>query len=242
MERTPIGVGLLTGRRTMPDRAAGHSRRPPARRGTAAQAPAGALRRRPARAAAPVEVPAAEGEPGGYRGMNACRRASRLTSSGRSSDALLSEKRDRALRQAPRPVEVTTDKAPERGVVVDHVTVFRWMQRFTAAGASTGHGQYGNNRVEAVQHEVTHRERAERIGGPSHRQSSSGLVLAACPHSGVRRRCCACGVRSPGGEAQGLSFRPGVTGKGKTGRVNVSESSLTPRYPEPSWTGTNKKV
>ncbi len=92
-----------------------------------------------------------------------------------------------------------------------------------------------------MQHEVAHRERAEGTGGPSDRQSSSGLVLTACPHSGVRRRCCRLRGAKPGGEAQGLSFRPGVTGKGKTGRVNVSESSLTPRYPEPSWTGRRRR-
>ena len=34
-------------------------------------------------------------------------------------------------------------------------------------------------------------------------------------------------------EAQGPPFHPGVTGKGKTGRVNVSEPSMMPRYVDP---------
>ena len=33
-----------------------------------------------------------------------------------------------------------------------------------------------------------------------------------------------------GVDAQGRPFHPGVTGKGKTGRVNVSEPSMMPRY------------
>jgi len=133
-------------------------------------------------------------------------------------------------------------------VVIDDTLFKRTGRKVWAAGwfhdgSATGPSQtgFGNNWVMALQHEVAHRERAERIGGPSHRQSSSGLVLAACPHFGVRRRCCRLRGAKPGGEAQGLSFRPGVTGKGKTGRVNVSESSLTPRYPEPSWTGRRRR-
>ena len=34
-----------------------------------------------------------------------------------------------------------------------------------------------------------------------------------------------CGVRSPGKKPKPFPFRPGVVGKGKAGRVNVSESS-----------------
>lgn len=33
-----------------------------------------------------------------------------------------------------------------------------------------------------------------------------------------------CGVRSPGKKPKPFSFHPGMAGKGKTGRVNVSES------------------
>src|SRR6266550_471367 len=159
---------------------------------------------------------------------------------GQVIDVLVSEQRDtaaprrfftRASTHGPAPVEVSTDKAAAYLRVLDELVPDA--QHLTE--------RYANNPIEALQHEVAHRERAERIGGPSHRQSSSGLVLTACPHSGVRRRCCRLWGTKPGGEAQGLSFRPGVTGKGKTGRVNVSESSLTPRYPEPSWTGRRRR-
>jgi len=37
-----------------------------------------------------------------------------------------------------------------------------------------------------------------------------------------------CGVRSPGFKPKPLSFHPRVTGKGKVGRVNASESSYAP--------------
>lgn len=46
-------------------------------------------------------------------------------------------------------------------------------------------------------------------------------MLKARPRSDMRRWQRR-GVKL-GGEAQGPSFHPGVTGKGKTGRVNVSE-------------------
>jgi hypothetical protein len=34
-----------------------------------------------------------------------------------------------------------------------------------------------------------------------------------------------CGVRSPGKKPKPFTFHPGMAGKGKTGRVNASESS-----------------
>jgi hypothetical protein len=37
-------------------------------------------------------------------------------------------------------------------------------------------------------------------------------------------------VRSPGGKPKGCPLRPGATGEGKTGRVNVSEPLMMPRH------------
>jgi hypothetical protein len=53
-------------------------------------------------------------------------------------------------------------------------------------------------------------------------------VSMACPRPDVRRR------QRRGAklreEAQGPSSHPGVTGKGKTGRVNASEPPMMPRH------------
>jgi IS6 family transposase len=94
---------------------------------------------------------------------------------GQVIDVLVSEQRDteaarrfltRALTHGPAPVEVTTDRAAAYLRVLDDLL----------PDALHLTEQYANNPIEALQHEVTHLERAEWIGGPSHRQSSSGLA------------------------------------------------------------------
>jgi hypothetical protein len=61
------------------------------------------------------------------------------------------------------------------------------------------------------------------FGGPIDegvtRSSVSGAVPASVCVMGN------CGVQSPGKKPKPFSFHPGAAGKGKTGRVNVSESS-----------------
>jgi len=83
---------------------------------------------------------------------------------GQVIDILAAEKRDlaaarrffaQALEQAPRPSEVTTDRAPAYVRVLDEVL----------PGALHVVEQYANNPIEAVRHEVARNEWITRIGG-----------------------------------------------------------------------------
>jgi len=73
-----------------------------------------------------------------------------------------------------------------------------------------------------------------RIGGlvDEDRRRSSGLVLRACPRPGVRARVLLAWVRSLGKKPKRSPCHPGAAGKGKAGRANGSEPSMTSRYLE----------
>src|ERR1035441_7656993 len=82
-----------------------------------------------------------------------------------------------------------------------------------------------------------------KIGGSANVESViPGPYSTACPHPDVRRRFRPVGFGARG-KAQGRPFHPGVTGKGKPGRVKNLNLRLMPRHVDPRWwdAGTGSK-
>jgi hypothetical protein len=76
--------------------------------------------------------------------------------------------------------------------------------------------------------------RSHRLSGFTGRRSADaeGVIPGQCPRPVPALTCAAGngGVRSSEKTPKGPPFRPGATGKGKTGRVNASEPLMMPRH------------
>jgi hypothetical protein len=99
----------------------------------------------------------------------------------------------------------------------------------------------GNNHHCDTRSHATSEKR--KIGGSANVESViPGPYSTACPHPDVRRRFRPVGFGARG-KAQGRPFHPGVTGKGKPGRVKNLNLRLMPRHVDPRWwdAGTGSK-
>jgi transposase len=98
-------------------------------------------------------------------------------------------------------------------------------------GAATKSSAAGSNpntgaSDKSVRHEVAWCEWIYWMEGPVWTVWSRASARSPSPPRRALRVTAGCEAR---GEAQGHSFHPGVTGEGKTGRVNASEPSMTSR-------------
>jgi hypothetical protein len=146
----------------------------------------------------------------------------------------------------PTPGPVATNKWLCASIVKDAAVVIEQVLEEAQRRDPEHHRRWvalvdGNNHHCDTRSHATSEKR--KIGGSANVESViPGPYSTACPHPDVRRRFRPVGFGARG-KAQGRPFHPGVTGKGKPGRVKNLNLRLMPRHVDPRWwdAGTGSK-